>query len=109
MGLKNVPTDESQPLASLVACRPGQVQSVAFTQVDAPISLVLLAFSAGESVSEEVYGADALYYAVEGAARIVVEGEPRALPEGAVLRVPAGVPHAVEAAGPLKLLQASVP
>ena len=108
MPLKNLPTETARPLASLACCRPGQVQSVAFTQVDAPASLMLLAFSAGESVSEEVYAADTLYYAVEGAARVVVEGAPRELPEGAVLCVPAGVPHAVEAAGPLKLLQIAV-
>ena len=109
MPLKNLPTEVARPLAALACCRPGQVQSVAFTQVDAPASLVLLAFSAGESVSEEVYAVDTLYYAVEGAARVVVAGCALPLAAGEVLCVPAGVPHAVEAAGPLKLLQIAVP
>ena len=105
MGLKNVPMDAPQPLASLATCRPGQVQSVAFTPMDAPASLVLLAFSAGEGVSEETYGTDTLYYAAEGTGRIVVEGAVHALAVGEVLCVPAGVMHAVEASTDYKLLQ----
>ena len=109
MPLKNLPIEAACSLASLATCRPGQVQSVSFTPVDAPASFMLLAFSVGESVSEEVYAADVLYYAVEGAARIVVAGRVVPLAAGEVLCVPAGVPHAVEAVGPLKLLQASIP
>lgn len=109
MPLKNLPTDVARPLAALATCRPGQVQSVAFTQVDAPASLVLLAFAADESVSEEVYTADTLYLVVEGTARIVVEGRTVPLAAGEVLCVPAGTSHAVEALGPLKILQVSVP
>ena len=111
MGLRNIPTDTPAPLASLVAERPRMVASRSLTRGPGA-SMTLLAFSAGESVSEEVYPQDVMYYLVEGAARIALPGGSVDMRAGDVLCVPAGVPSAVEGADPsagFKLLQVAVP
>ena len=109
MPLRNLPTDEPRALADLVRCRPGQVSSRLLTRADDAACLVLLAFSAGESVSEETYVADTLYHVLEGRARVDLPDREVALAAGEALLVPAGVPHAVAAPCDLKLLQVSVP
>lgn len=101
MGFRNLPTDEPRPLSSLVQARAGQVASRTITRLGDPLAGTLLAFSEGESVSEERYLGDTLYYLVEGEARI----NGRDMREGDVLVVPAGIEHAVIPAGPAKILQ----
>lgn len=95
--LRNVPTDAAASLAQLIDIRPGQVSSMTLTR-NAGFDLVLLAFAPGESVSEEEYFGDTLYYLVEGAACVVFSDSRIALEAGQVLRVPAHVQHAVESA-----------
>ena len=99
MPLRNLPTDAATSLAQMIDIRPGQVSSMALTR-NAGFDLTLLAFAPGESVSEEEYFGDVLYYLVLPESRIVLEA-------GQVLRVPAHVEHAVEDAGGegFKLLQ----
>ena len=109
MGLRNLPADGAEPLASLVVCRPHEVASRALAAAGSGADLTLLAFDEDEGVSEEVYFGDTLYLAVEGAARVVLPSGGVAIAEGACLMVPAGVEHAVYAdGGPLKLLQLTV-
>lgn len=107
MPFRNLPTEEAAPLASLISAQPGQVSSMALTRLGDPIGATLLAFSEGESVSEERYPGDTLYYLVEGAAQIRFPHEARSvsMAAGDVLRVPAGVEHAVEPTCAAKLLQ----
>ena len=97
MPLRNLPTDAAANLAQLIDIRPGQVSSMALTR-NAGFDLTLLAFAPGESVSEEEYFGDVLYYLADS--RIALEA-------GQVLRVPAHVEHAVEGANSegFKLLQ----
>ena len=105
MPLRNVPIDQAKPLADLVECQPGQVASAALAR-DAGVDLALLAFAAGESVSEEEYFGDTLYYLVEGAAAVSLPDRAVPLSAGDVLCVPAHIEHAVENVGvPFKLLQ----
>ena len=105
MPLRNLPLDQAKPLASLIECRPGQVSSMALAH-DAGVDLTLLAFAAGESVSEEEYLGDTLYYLVEGSAAVSLPDHTVALAAGEVLCVPARTEHAVENVGvPFKLLQ----
>ena len=105
MPLRNLPTRAPAPLASLIDLRPGQVSSRALSR-DAGLDLTILAFSAGESVSEEEYFGDTLYYLVEGRASVVLPDADVALEAGEVLCVPAHVPHAVDNVGEdFKLLQ----
>lgn len=109
MPLRNLPTDAAASLASLIDLKPGQVSSMALTR-DAGFDLTLLAFAAGESVSEEEYFGDTLYLLVEGAARVTLPDADVALKAGEVLRVPAHVLHAVEPAdgNGFKVLQLNV-
>ena len=106
MPLRNLPTDAATSLAQMIDIRPGQVSSMALTR-NAGFDLTLLAFAPGESVSEEEYFGDVLYYLVEGTACVVLPESRIVLEAGQVLRVPAHVEHAVEDAGNegFKLLQ----
>ena len=67
MGFRNLPTDEARPIVGLIESRQGQVSSMALASSGA-VDFMLMAFSAGESVSEEEYFGDTLYHVVEGAA-----------------------------------------
>ena len=107
MPFRNLPTDAAAPLSSLIETRPGQVSSMSLTRLGDPIGATLLAFAEGESVSEERYPGDTLYYLVEGATDIVFADHRVTLSVGDVLRVPANVEHAVEPACAIKLLQIS--
>ena len=101
MPFKNLPTGSAAPLATLVEARAGQVSSRSLTRIGDPLAATLLAFSEGESVSEETYAGDTLYYLVEGSA--VVNGA--RMTAGDVLKVPGGTPHAVVPASAAKVLQ----
>jgi mannose-6-phosphate isomerase-like protein (cupin superfamily) len=105
MPFRNLPIEAAAPLASLIDARPGQVSSMALTRLGDPIGATLLAFSDGESVSEERYPGDTLYYLVEGAAQIRFADRSVAMAAGDVLRVPANEEHAVEPTCASKLLQ----
>ncbi len=107
MPFRNLPTEEAAPLASLISARPGQVSSMALTRLGDPLGATLLAFSEGESVSEERYPGDTLYYLVDGAAniRFAEGGREVAMKTGDVLSVPGSVEHAVEPTCATKLLQ----
>ena len=106
MPFRNIPTDAAAPLAQLIDTHSGQVSSMALTR-NAGFDLTLLAFAPGESVSEEEYFGDTLYYVLEGAACVVLPDARVTLRAGEVLRVPAHVLHAVEGADDhgFKLLQ----
>lgn len=108
MPFRNIPTDAAAPLAQLIDTHSGQVSSMALTR-NAGFDLTLLAFAPGESVSEEEYFGDTLYYVLEGAACVVLPDARVTLRAGEVLRVPAYVEHAVEGADErgFKLLQLS--
>lgn len=110
MPLRNLPTEKAATLADLIACKPGQVSSRALSR-SSSIDMTLLAFAAGESVSEEEYFGDTLYYVVEGAACVVLPDARVRVCAGEVLEVPAHVEHAVEGAdgAAFRLLQITVP
>lgn len=97
MPLRNLPTDTAQALSQLIELRAGQVSSMALTR-DAGFDMTLLAFAADESVSEEEYFGDVLYYVVEGQACVVLPDRRVTVGEGEVLKVDAHVLHAIECA-----------
>ena len=102
--LRNLPTDDPAALAGLIDIRPARVVSMALTRSE-HCQMTLLAFGDGESVSEERYFGDTLYYVLEGELHLVLEGVSRRLCAGDCLAVPAGEPHEVAAPGGCKLLQ----
>lgn len=107
MPFKNLPTEEAKPLSDLIEARQGQVSSMSLTKIGDPVAGTLLAFSEGESVSEERYPGDTLYYLVEGETDITFADKQTAMQTGDVLMVPAQVEHAVEPKTEIKLLQIS--
>lgn len=106
MPLRNLPVDKAAPLAQLLSIKPGQVSSMGLAK-DTPLDMTLLAFAAKESVSEEEYFGDTLYYVLEGAAVVVFPEDKKVVRTGEVLMVPAHTEHAVEGleGGAFKLLQ----
>ena len=108
MSLRNLPTDAAVPLASLVEAHPVQVSSMALAG-GANVGITLLAFGDGEGVRAEEYYGDTLYYLVEGKAVIALSDCSVPIRAGEVFMVPAYVMHDVEADGPFKVLQITVP
>lgn len=106
MPLRNLPSNAAQPLGELISIKPGQVSSMALTRA-AGFDMTLLAFGPGESVSEEEYFGDVLYYVVEGEACVVLPTAKLRVAAGEVLKVDAHVLHAVEGTSEegFKLLQ----
>ncbi|MEQ2442488.1 cupin domain-containing protein [Pseudoflavonifractor intestinihominis] len=102
--LRNLPTQQPEQLAQLIQIQPGRVVSMSMSRQE-NCQMTLLAFGDGESVSEERYFGDTLYYVLEGELHLVLEGVSRRLCAGDCLAVPAGEPHEVAAPGGCKLLQ----
>lgn len=102
--LRNLPTDSPQSLAQLLPCKAGQVISMSIFQNDT-VQMTLLSFGAGESVSEELYFGDTLYYVLEGSLLLHVNQQEHTLQTGQVLAVPAGQLHALIACEAFKILQ----
>ena len=105
--LRNLPVDHPDELAGLIEIRPGRVVSMALSRSE-HCQMTLLAFGDGESVSEERYFGDTLYYVLEGSMPVYQEDKETVLRAGACMAVPAGVTHAIGGAGPFKLLQITV-
>lgn len=102
--LRNLPTGVPEQLAGLITVQPGRVVSMAMSRSQ-HCQMTLLAFGDGESVSEECYVGDTLYYVLEGGLSVTLEGTARQLRTGDCLVVPAGISHAVAAPEGCKLLQ----
>lgn len=109
MPLRNLPTDCAYPLCDLLHIQPEVVSSMSLTR-NAGADITLLAFGAGESVSEERYFGDTLYYVLEGAAEITLQDSACPIQAGEVFKVEAGVEHGVQGVDgcAFKLLQITV-
>lgn len=102
--LRNLPTESSEMLSELISVRKNQVVSMALSKGSA-VQMTLLAFDEGESVSEEQYFGDTLYYILEGSAVICRENKSIPVKAGEVLMVPAKTVHAVHGGEAFKILQ----
>lgn len=102
--LRNLPTQQPEKLAQLIAVQPGRVVSMAMSKSE-HCQMTLLAFGDGESVSEECYFGDTLYYVLEGGLSVSIEHAAHTLYAGDCLAVPARTTHAVAAPDGCKLLQ----
>ena len=96
--LRNVPTQGPEQLAELIGIQPGRVVSMSMSRQDS-CQMTLLAFGGGESVSEECYFGDTLYYVLEGELHLALEGTSHRLRPGDCRAVPARTPHAVAVPG----------
>jgi len=102
--LKNLPQDQALPLASLIDIQKNQVVSMALAKSEG-VQMSLFSFAEGESVSEEEYFGDTLYYILEGEATVIFRDRKVDIGCQEVLMVPAHVLHAIEGKGPFKMLQ----
>ncbi len=102
--LRNLPQERPGALAGLIDIQPGRVVSMALSG-DERCQMTLLAFADGESVSEERYPGDTLYYVLEGEMPLTIGEESHLLRAGECMSVPAGELHAVGGSIPFKLLQ----
>ena len=101
---RNVPTEQGALLSQMVDIQPGRVVSMALSKNE-HCQMTLLAFADGESVSEECYFGDTLYYVVEGTMPLQMETRTAVLRTGECMAVPAGMLHAVGGTEPFKVLQ----
>ena len=101
---KHLPINHTEQLSGMVTFQPNRVVSMALSRSE-HCQMTLLAFGDGESVSEERYFGDTLYYVLEGSMPLRMESGERTLTAGQCLAVPAGVSHAVGGGGSFKLLQ----
>lgn len=95
MSLRNISNEKAEQLSGMIESKPGQVSSMSLTR-NAGFDMTLLAFASGESVSEEEYFGDVLYYVLEGALKVVFENSQILVSQGEVLKVDAHVVHAIE-------------
>ena len=77
----------AQQLTQLIQIQPGRVVSMAMSRQE-HCQMTLLAFGDGESISEECYFGDTLYYILEGALYVSVGEDSRCLQTGDCLAVP---------------------
>lgn len=105
--LRNLPLDHAENLAGMIQIRPHQVVSMGLAKSD-HVQMTLFAFAKDESVSEEAYFGDTLYYNLDGIIWIDMESKSVKLMPGDILRVPGGVLHAVRGEDDFKMLQITV-
>ena len=102
--LRNLPLDHTECFADMINIQPGRVVSMALSKNE-HCQMTLLAFADGESVSQEQYFGDTLYYVLEGEMPLVIGEEKYLIHAGECMAVPSGVLHAVGGTKPFKLLQ----
>ena len=105
--LRNLPTDAPESLRDRIQIQPGRVVSMALSKSDHCL-MTLLAFADGESVSEEQYFGDTMYYVLEGTMPLTINGKTVHIGPGQCYMVPAQQLHAVGGKEPFKLLQITV-
>lgn len=102
--LRNIPLDHAESFAQMISIQPDRVVSMALSRNE-HCQMTLLAFADGESVSEEQYFGDTLYYVLEGEMPLIVKSKEIVIHAGECIAVPANVLHAVGGTKPFKLLQ----
>ena len=71
--LRNLPVQQPAALSELISIQPGRVVSMALSRSE-HCQMTLLAFGDGESISEERYFGDTVYYVLEGDMPLRLEG-----------------------------------
>lgn len=69
------------------------------------VSITVLAFDEGESVSDETYSGDTMYQIVEGTVFIICGEEKIRAETGEVIKIPAEETHRLESDGAFKIIQ----
>jgi quercetin dioxygenase-like cupin family protein len=91
------------PYATLVDYQEGGIVSRTLYK-EAPGTLTLFAFDAGQQLSEHTAPFDAFVQVLDGAVELTIGGEKVPAKAGEIVLMPAGVPHAVTARERFKML-----
>lgn len=100
-----IPSAEVLPLQDLITPTADGIASRVLAKAKGG-SLTLFAFDAGQGLSEHTSPFDALVLVLEGEVALTIGGQNVSASPGTIVRMPANVPHAVEAAGPARMLLA---
>lgn len=88
---------------SLIEYQAGVVASR--TVIDRKTGTVtIFSFDEGQGLSEHVAPYDALVYALDGDAKVVISGKEYRLAAGQIIKMAAGAPHSVKAVKKFKML-----
>lgn len=98
-----LPAAEALALSSLITTIPDGVASRVLAKTGGG-NVTLFAFDAGQGLTEHTSPFDALVLVLEGEFALTVGGAPVEAAAGTLVRLPANVPHALEAAGPARML-----
>ena len=103
MGVPPLPAAEALPLDSLVTPTAQGIASRILTKTPGG-NVTLFAFDTGQGLTEHTSPFEALVMVLAGTLTLTIGGAPvQALP-GTVVRMPANVPHALDAAEPVRML-----
>jgi quercetin dioxygenase-like cupin family protein len=67
-------------------------------------NMTLFAFDAGQGLTEHTSPFEALVMVLDGTLTLTIGGTPVLASPGTIVRMPADVPHALDAAGPCRML-----
>ena len=90
-------------LKNLVEYQVGVVASRTIIDKEAG-TVTIFAFDKGQGLSEHIAPFDALVYALDGLAEIVVSGKKHQLKKGEMIIMPAGSPHSLKAIEKFKMM-----
>lgn len=101
--IRNIEKETVLHLADLVQVDEGCVNSLTLSQQPS-CKITLFAMDKGQGMASHAAGGDALLFALEGSAEIVVNGTPHTLRAEESLVIPTLAPHSVRALQPYKML-----
>ncbi len=101
--LRKLP-DNPFVIKDLVKYQKGMVVSRCITTGE-HYSVIVLALDSGESISDEAYPRDTLYFCLDGNMLVCIDGEKVSVEEGNSYAVKANKLHAIEGKGRFKVLQ----
>ena len=102
--IKNIKSETVVHLSDMVGIKPGVIASMSLVD-NALCHSKLFAVSEGESISEELYKGDMIYFVLEGQMTVLVEGSEKKLGPGDILRVRADIEHEIKAGSSFKMVQ----
>lgn len=105
--LRNLPSEEPKNLSSLITPKTNQIVSMALSKSE-DFQLTVFTIADKETVSEEEYFGDTMYFILEGETYITIDDKIHTLKTGDVFKVPAHIIHSIGGKGEFKLLQLTV-
>ena len=102
--IKNIESEKVLHLADMVRIKPGIISSMSLVD-NSLCHSKLFAVAEGESISEEIYDGDMVYFVLEGRMTVEIKGCEKTLEAGDILRVQANIEHEIKAGTSFKMIQ----